>query len=339
MAAKRLYCTITNSSGIISVVVAESHDGSSANATFEVTTTSLDIGDLVEIDLGYTDNHSQVFRGYVKQINRQVPNNTYSILASDVMIRAMDYFIAESNPEQPLKYSNISAESLIGSLMAKAGLTNYDGQTSYFTFGVQKEFEINLVPVFEYCRAIADNLTWTIWADSNGQIHFRNRKPYVMVNEYPENTQPGWQADSNTTGYVLYDYLSLDQDVSTSEKNLRNRVVVYGSESLHAEASRSVSMLPPGFYKTAVLSNSAGMIDTTELAQKIADYNLDLFCRYTEEFRVTVLGDPILRARTCIDTDLTRLGISGLWYVANCEHVLNSGGYTCALSLRRMIKA
>lgn len=331
MTATILYANVTNTSGIRNVAVTASHDASTSMATIEAINTTLTLGDLVTVDMGYSTNHQTVFTGYVKQIDRKTPDTVYSITCADVMTRAMDYFIASSDPENPLKYRNIKAEELIRQLMLLAGLSNFTASDSTFTFGVQNEFEVNMVPVFEYCRAISDNLTWAIWADDAGMVHFENRKPYPMSGSV---SQPGWVNDPSPT-FSFSDIISLDSAITTSEKNLRNRVVIYGSGAVHAEAFRDVSNLPAGFYKTSVLG-AGDLIDDQTLAQTIADYNLDLFCRYTEQMRLTIVGDPSLRARMVVGSGTNDLGITGTWYVELCDHALSSNGYVTTLGLRRM---
>jgi hypothetical protein len=332
MTARRLYASVTGCSGIRNVAVTESHDASTAMCTIETENTTLTLGDSVSVNMGYSDDHQGLFTGYVKQIDKRSPETIYTITCADVMTRAMDYFIASDDPLAPLKFKGIKAEELIRQLMAKAGLTNYTSTDSSFTFGISKEFEVNLVPVFDYCRAIADNLTWSIWADSSGTVHFANRKPYPMTGSLQ---QPGWVNDTTSPSFSFNDVISVDMSITTSEKNLRNRVVVYGSGDIHATASRNVSALPNGFFKTSVLG-AGEMVDDQSLAQSIADYNLDLFCRYTEQVRVTIIGDPSLRARTIIGSSATKVGISGNWYVEMCDHSLSSSGYVTSLGLRRM---
>jgi hypothetical protein len=325
---KKLYASVTGCSGILGVSVSDSHEMSSATAVITTRTTTLSLGDEVVVNIGYSDNHAQVFVGNVKQLEKSVPDNTYSITLNNVMIRAIDYFIVSSSPDSPMTKQNITAEALIGELMALPGLTNYTHGTTYFTFGITSSFEINLVSVYDFCRMISDVLTWNLWADSDGQIHFVNRKPYVMDGT---SGQPGDVADT-PTGYVLTDS-ELDLAYSNSDKDLRNRVVVYGTSN-SATAQREVAALPDGFFKSAVLV--LGMVDDLDLLQDTADYNLDLLCRTTEAIRAQVQGDPSLACRTVITVDSDILGQSGNWYVYGCEHKLDNTGYICNLELRRM---
>lgn len=327
---KKLYYTATGCSNILNISVSTSHEMSTATAIITTESTTLTLGDTVTIDIGYSDNHKEIFTGHVKQIERNVPEDVYSIMLNDVMIRAIDYFIASSSPANPLTFQNIAAESLVQQLMALPGLTNYTYDATYFTFGITSSFEINLVSVFDFCRMVADVLTWNLWADSAGQIHFENRKPYVMTGT---SGQPGDVADT-PTGYTVTDSTALEIGYDSSDKDLRNRIVVYGGSDMSAEASRSVSSLPAGFYKSAVLM--LGMVDEQGLLQTTADYNLDLLCRITETVNVVVLGDPDLSSRTVISCNTTKPALTGDWYVYGCEHRIGQTGYVCNLDLRRM---
>jgi hypothetical protein len=339
MAAPRpLYGSVTSTSDLLNIIVSSSHDSPVTTANIEARSTSLTLGDTVTVNLGYTDDHEQVFRGYVKQIVRKVPNNTYQITAYDELVRAQDYFIASSNPAEPFKRKNIAAEDLVRDLVALAGLTNYDHQDTSFVFGVQNEFEVNLVSVYDYVRTICDTITWNFWADQDGTINFKNRKPYVMMGD---TGQPGDIADT-PTGYTMYvggansDVLDINHTVS--EKSLRNRVVVYGTEGVYAEAKAASSVLPDGFYKSAVLAMSQ-IIDTQGLAQDIANYNLDLLNRITQTISATILGNPSVYSRSVIEVDdAYSLSIDGNWYVFGRDHQWNSQGFVTNIDLRRMLR-
>jgi hypothetical protein len=146
-----------------SVNVTDNHDSPISTATIETTDTALTLGDAVSVDLGYSDDHEVVFQGYVKQIEEKFsPDHLFVITAYNTLIRAQDFFIASSNPDSALEYQNISAENLVGNLMALAGLTSYTYDATFFTFGINSAFEINLVAVLDYAKTIADLLTWTI---------------------------------------------------------------------------------------------------------------------------------------------------------------------------------
>jgi hypothetical protein len=332
-----IYQSATNCSNVLASTVSLNHDSPISIATIECKDTSLTLGDEVTLDIGYVSNHAQVFIGYVKQIDRKVPSNTYSISAYSTLVRAQDFFIASTNPEEPLSYQNISAEGLVSSLLALPGLTSFTSDATSFVFGINGAFEINLVNCLDYAKQIADLLTWSLWSDENGTVHFENRKPYVMVDEYPENEQLGFEVDV-PTGYVLQVPKYTDIQFTESERALRNRVVIYGGEGIYGEAKREVSILPDGFYKSAALAFPQ-LIDDIGLAENIAEYNLSLFCRTTQTIVATIVGDVSLKPRTVIGVNIPRLGLSGNWYVYSVDHNVGDSGYTTSLSLRRMVKA
>jgi len=329
-----LKCTATGITRPISVVISESHSVATTAATILCTSTTLDIGDAITIRLGYTDNYPQVFTGYVKQIEKNVPDNVVTVTASDKMIRAVDYFIVADDPNNLTSYRNIAAEELVRQLLAMAGLTSYTYDTTYFTFGISHDFNVNLVPVFDYCRSIGDALTWHLWCDSVGTCHFENRKPYVMTGD---TGQPGDTTDETPIGMASHTIEKVDTNnvyFSTTDNSLRNRVVVYGAEGVHYTASAVSPYLPAGFYKS-VVADLTTIIDDTSMAHKVADYNLNLLNRLTYSSRITTVGDPDIAAREIVRLRNSYLGIDSNWYVYSCEHQWDQGGFTTALDLRQ----
>jgi len=328
-----LYANITNITNPIRITVNENHDVPSATAVVECTGHSLSLGDLITIDAGYTSNHAVLFTGYVKQIDYNVPDKLYTITMQDKMIRAMDYFIAASDPNNPLKFKNVSAESLVQTLMAEAGLTSftYGGVPTNFLLGVINEFEVNLVSSYDFCRNIADLLSWNLWCSIDGTVNFKNRKPYIMTGT---SGQPGDTADTFIT-YDSSDIQNIEFSYILSNQSLRNRVVVYGVDPIHAEASASSPYLPAGFYKSVVFSHP-DLIDTQDTADKTASYNLQLLNRLTEQVQVQVQGEPSIHARTALKFTSAILGASEVeYYIYSCEHMLDQSGYFTNLALRK----
>lgn len=327
-----LYASITGITQPLNINVSESHNGSTSTAVIECVSHSLNIGDSISVDLGYTTNHSVVFNGYVKEISRSVPNNTYTIMAHDVLIRAVDFFIASTNPDQPFSRNNIRAEDLVEDVLALAGLTNYTSDPTHFTLAINTVAEVNLVSAYDYCNSIADLLAWHLYADRNGLVHFIDRKPYVMGGDSSVFTL-------NDTS--IYNILTFTHKLS--ERDLRNKVVVYGSTGVYASASQATSynpitdsyqqILPTGFYKTAVAASP--LINETSLAQSAADYNLDLYNRLSSNISLSVIGDPSLEARTVVAVDESITGINDNYYVYLAEHTWGADGYIVNLDLRK----
>lgn len=326
----RLYFEVAGITRLQSLTISSSHNSTTAIATIESPDNGLDLGDHTTINMGYATNHVLLFQGYVKSKALKVPENTYTYTLSDDLIRAVDFFIVSDTPDSPLTYDHKSAENLVQTLLGLAGLPLFSSGVSSFTFGVNHPFEINLVNTFDYCHTIADLLTWHIWCDKNGVIQFRNRKGYPMLGG-AESSQPGYETDS-ISSYVWHDYLTIDTSRQKDERNLRNRVVVYGN-NVHASAQDEST--PFMKWKTAILADSQ-LIENQGYAQNIADYNLLLLNRITDTITTTVVGDPSLSLYDVINVNSTKLGISTTPYlVTTCEHRLSREGYTTNLVLNK----
>jgi len=336
---KNLFASISGVSQLKSISVTENHSASTTTAVITCGSHSLNLGDSIDINMGYTDNYPRVFRGYVKQIERAVPENIYTITCKDIMVRALDYFIVSETPETPFSRSNIWAEELVHDVLELAGITNYGYDQTYFRFATgDQPAEVNIVSAYDYCNGLADLLTWHLYADHDGKVWFVNRKPYVMDGN---SDQPGDDADVSVATLVDLGNLSLTKEVD--EKDLRNRVVVYGSGEIVAEASRATSwdpeadsyeqVLPAGFYKTALLSSS--LIAAQGYAETIANYNLRRFNRLWYRFSANILGNPDLHARSVVTINSTAMGVSSDWYILQLTHNWSSGGFITNLDLVR----
>ena len=311
--------TATNTSNIQSINVVGSHGMQNSTATIEATTTSLNLGDTVTVDVGYSDAHAVVFTGLVKGIQKSEQPIQYTITAIDTLIRAMDFFIVSSSPESPFTRQNISAENLIGDVLALSGLTNYEGDSTYFTLAIHNPVEVNLTSAYDYCKFITDLVAWHLYSDINGKVWFVDRKPYVMG------------GDSSYKTITLPSILSANY--AQDANNLRNRVVMYGAEGITAEASASSPYLPAGFYKSAVVS--AQIIDSQTYADQCVAYNLALYNRLTRSVTLSVDGDSTLVPRRVLtlNTGITELDHD--WYIYGASHSVNTGGFTTDLELRR----
>jgi hypothetical protein len=318
MTTKHLYATATNLSGILSVTVQNSHSAATGQATIQCTSIgNVIIGDAITINLGYTTDHGDVFTGYIKEINYDVPQKVYTLNCVDEMIRAVDYFSAPTDPDSAPSWSNISAESLVGNVMAIAGLTNYDFDTTYFTFAVNGDKqEFKMVTAYDFCKGIADLLAYSLWYD-DGVVYFKDRKPYYT---------------SGSTASTITDSMILTGSYRTSVKDLRNRIVVWGSEGIYASADASSPYLPSGFYKTVLFSHP--MIDTLDSAQKAADFNLVKLNRLTKNIILNVIGNHIYKARTNIHLDSLYLPNNKDLYLFSVSHNWSQAGYTCDLDAR-----
>jgi len=318
--SNQLYATATRCSQIQSISVSDSHSAPTSSATVVCLASSLDVGDNITINLGYSSSHDRVFSGYVKQVTRSQSPTQYEISCANAMVRAVDYFIVSNNPLTPYSKQNISAEDLVGDLMAMAGLTNYSGSGSSFTFATDGyPVEVNLVSSYDFSKMVADLLAWAIYADNDGKVHFTDRKPY-----------PNGDSSVATIG----DDELISVSYWRSDRDLRNKVVVYGADGIYANAQSSSPYLPSGFYKAVVVA-SALLIRTQSMAQQTASYNLAKLNRLTIGGSATIIGDSSISCRDCVTMSKADIGMTGLFYVYGCEHDWSRDGYRTNLDLRK----
>ncbi len=328
--------------GIRSITINESHSSPVTIATIDCVDEDLTIGDLVTIYMGYQDNNAQIFKGYLKQKELKIPEGHYSLTFQDYMSRAVDFFIASDNPNNPFRRRNIKAEDLVKDVFALAGLTNFSYDPTGFTLAINVDAEVNLISVYDYCKSIADIVTWTLWADENGVIHFKNRKPFIMTGN---SGQPGDDFDEREEAYnppIVINNAIITAEKLKNETNLRNKVVVYGDNESSATASSStsydpdtksnVTVLPAGYYKTTVIASN--LIGGASLCQKTANYNLHKLNRLSVEMGLLIEGNPQIHARQVVRIDLPNVSNNRNWYVYNVEHSFGSGGYTTRLMVR-----
>ena len=324
---RRVYAGVSGITNITSVNVTQSHSASMATAVVQAETTTLNLGDYRAIDLGYSDDHDTIFRGYVTEKTRVFPEDTWEITFADTMKRAIDYFIVAPDPRNPYSWDNITGENLFTSIMGLCGLSNFSTQATEFTWGINTPVQIDRTSCYDAARRFGDILTWSMWADKDGVIHFKNRKPFYMTGSEP---QPGWVNDP-TPSITLTDSDIIEVSLKVSERDLRNYIKVWGYDDVYAEAYSAVPY--DSYWKTVVVSTP--WIDTNTTAQKAAEYNLYLLNRYTYEMSMTVVGNRQLVARDVVQVNSTDLGSNLPWYIFNAEHNLSSAGYTTSLELRR----
>jgi hypothetical protein len=322
MAAKTLYATTTNTSGIISVSYSDSHVAPVSTAIVSAINTSLDIGDSVTVVIGYVGDNFTAITGFVKNIEYKEPERFYIITISNVLVRAIDFFIASENPDTPFSRQNILAEDLIGDLLELAGLTNYSPESTSFTFAISIPVQVNLTGCYDYCKFLSDIIAFTLYADNAGVVHLINRRPY------PVGSEP------NDYTFDIDDEQILDASYSISDANIRNKVIVYGSAGIHKVASASSPYLPAGFFRTIVVA-APGVIDSNSMAQQSADYNLDLLNRLTQKVNLTMAGTTGIIPRKIATVSIPDIGVSGNWYVYAVEHNWSKAGYITSVELRK----
>jgi hypothetical protein len=275
----------------------------------------------VTVYIGYVGDNFKAITGYVKNVEHKEPERVYTITIANALIRAVDYFIASSNPNTPFSRRNITAEDLIGDLLELSGITNYNPENTSFTFAINNPVEVNLTGCYDYCKFLADIIAYTLYADNGGQVHLINRRPY------PVGSEPSDYTFDNPAVIIEASYEKSDHDI-------RNKVLVYGTGGISAEASAISPYLPAGFYRTVVVA-APGVIDSQSMAQQSANYNLDLLNRLTQKVNLTLVGTTGVVPRKIATITLPNIGVSGKWYVYSVEHNWSKSGYITNIECRK----
>ena len=320
---KTLYCDVTGTDGMISASIDDDYSQPCRSAVVECLSTSLSLGDEVTVDMGYTDEHEELFVGYVveKAVKRTGGGVSWSMRLRDKLWRAMAYFIASDNPEEPLTYSNIPSENLVNAMLTIAGVPGpYVLDSPGFTFAPEEPLEVQLVSAWDMISRVCDLIAWHCY-DDRGVIRFLDRKPYSM----PGDTSIYTFITGNEGRILSIEPLAISSD------KIRNRVVVYGDEGIYASAQAESPFLPAGFYKTEVIA-APDLIDTQQMAQDIADYNLELLNRLEKTTTMRVAGTPSVSARSTVTVTEANTGVADDWFVYGCRHEWSTT-YTTSLTL------
>jgi hypothetical protein len=313
-----LYCTVSGCSGKLSVETEDSFGAITASATVECASTSLQIGDAISIDLGYSDEHAVVFSGFVKKIKLDKPQKIYTITANDLLVRAVDYFLASNDPEHPLTYHSIKDRDLINSLLGQCGLSTVSPQPSpSFTYGTNPDgAKFNLQSVADAVQSVC-GITGRVCYAQGGSIYYRDRKPYIVSGDIATHT------------YFTGDFGNIyDITYERSNDKIRNRVVVYGKSPLKAAATSTSPYLVVN--QTAVIAHE--LLDTQAICDATASVNLELMNRLGQTWTLTVQGDSSVTARSIAHITESFTDTDADVFVYRVSHRFSESGYTCELT-------
>lgn len=311
MANRKLYADVTGSSGIQSISVESGYSTIVASATVECTTTSLVLGDAITIDMGYSDEHQNVFEGFVKKVVSQTPDGLYTITAFDSLVRATDYFIVSDDPEQPLTFHSTGDREVVDGLLSQCGLSLTSGTVSpVFTLGTNADgAKFNLQSVAEAIQFMC-SITGRVCYASGGNIYYVDRKPYVEGGDTIIDT---WTTNNQI--------LTASKEVDSSR--IRNKIVVYGAEGIKATASAS----SPYVVVDQASCIAHPLLDTQEIAQATADVNLEILNRLAQTVNLDLKGDASVQPRTCYHITESFTSTNNDVFVYRVTHNLSQAGF------------
>ena len=283
---------------------------------FETDEASVDwLGKDVTLSLTNEDDTEEVFVGYVDDVNQSDFINQYEVTCSNILSRARNHWLVTNSLETFWERSGIQAEDLVEDLLNEAGITDYEGQTSMFTFGTQGPVQFQLLSVMDAIDQLNNILAYSIYMDGS------------TVKWYQKFPTPG-----DVASQTLSSFIRIAETIET--RNLRNKVVVFGKNGIYAEASAVSPYLPTDFYQTAIVSSE--LIDTKSMASSSADYNLTLYNKLGRQLRVDIEGNPSLKVMDTVHVTHTPLGIDEKWFVYSINHEFGTT-FTTTATLRRQL--
>jgi len=320
MTQRDLHGTATGCTNLISVSTEASYSAITAGATIECESTTLDLSDAISLDIGYSDSHGVVFSGYVKRIEYTRPDGIIRITANDLLVRAVDYFIASDNPEAPLQYNATSDYDLINGLLSQAGIGPVvsGAPSPSFTFGNNEDgARFNLQSVSDAVQFVC-SVTGRVCYVESGDIYYVDRKPYWVSGDTVSHT-------INPSAHNV-----IDISYEKSNASIRNVVKVYGKTPITAKASASSPYLVVD--QTSVIAHE--LIDLPELAQAVADVNLSLMNRLQSIYTITLEGDHTIVPREIVQITESFTGASSeLAFAYRVAHQWDAeGGFITSLT-------
>jgi len=315
---EKLTYAITGGIEAVDIAVIEGYNQPTARCT--ITTPDyggLSIGDSIEVSIGYDSSSGKIFEGYVQNITSERMPGYHTIEAEDIVIKAVEHLIVSTDLDNPFTRTNITAEDLVRDLLIEAGIVNYAGGVTGFTFATGEiPVEFQLTFAWDAIQMIADVVAWHCYADEDGLVHFADIDPTPGVSVAT--------LDTGAAGEII------QSNKSTSTDNLRNKVVVFGIPPITSVDSAASPHLPADFFKTAVVSST--LIDTQAMADTTAEYNLAKWNKLTENVSLDALGDYKIHARDTVTVDEAFSGVAGDWFVFAITHTF-ADAYTMRLNL------
>ena len=303
-----------NSKNVSTASFSDAYKTPIAKFQFETNTASIDwLGKAVTASLAVGALDESVFAGFVDDVSYTRLPGTYAVTASNNLRLAKEHWLVPSDLESPWSRSNIAAEDLVQALLSEAGISDYSGASSGFTFGTSSPAEFSLVSVLDAIEQINNILVYSIYM--------------IGSTTYWQRVLP---VPSGAPSSTLTDFISISRVTGTD--NLRNKIVVFGKDGIKAEASAVSPYLPAGFYQTAIVSSA--LIDSQSMAQQSADYNLILYNKLTEQLKVDIEGDPRINVRDTVRITYSPLSIDEDWFVYSLQHSFDDT-FTTSMVLRK----
>jgi hypothetical protein len=294
--------------------------------------TGWDVGTAVTGNITVGGVTTKMFYGTIKAIVRRRPENTYEFTCHDILSRAVEYWFTPPTADGAWERRNITHIALVQDILSEASISGAsfsndwpawnkytDQATATFSFGVGSEpVQIKVAAAWDVISWICTITGCHVYADSNGVVHL----DLIWDETTSSDIISHYFSTGNTGGMKTVEYIR-------SDENLRNEVIVYGGGIL-SSASAVSPWLPPGFYRTAVISHE--LIETQADADLTASINLHRLNRLTESCIVEVLGKTDIDVRQIVNITDPNANVSGNWFVTQCRHTISERGYVTRIT-------
>jgi hypothetical protein len=309
------------SANVLSLEIIEDFNAACTRFSVVTNSTGFSVNDQATILMGYDgDIGTMMTDGYVDSITAERPPGTYRIEGRDKLKKAVDYFIvtATTDPEEfwnpRLDYGHVTPYAIVNDILNKAGLASALGSSPGWELGNDTDgAPFQLVSAWDAIMQICGIGVWKVWCAPNGTLYFDQ----VLIESL------GASSDIWTTG-TGEKLLSINYSVS--DEDLRNKIVVIGSNGDYIATASAVSeYLPPGFYKTAVISTD--LIGSDAQASASASANLTRWNKLTKKVTFECEGDPNRHVQDIVTVTESFTGLDGSWFIYDITHTIDENGY------------
>jgi len=316
--------TVGGVTDVVSMEVTASSGAACATCSVVALDSSFSVGDPITLSAAFGVDSGTIFTGYVDTVTLENPPGVYRIEGRDLLSLALDYLIVVASTEETdwfnprLQFGHSAPLAVINDILGLCGLSATGSAGSGWELGNAIDgTPFQLVSAWDAIQQICGIGAWKVWCDPSGIIHF------ASVLDYGSGGGTFNVGDDGNIDSAKY---------SRSNEDLRNKIVVIGENgSYTATASASSPYLPPGFYKTAVVSTD--LVGNQGMAEATAAANLQAWNRLTEITTIEAVGSPSVWLYSPVSVNEPFTGAPG-GMVTSVTHRIDGNGYKTSFTAK-----
>jgi len=281
----------------------------------------LQLGNTVEVHMGYRDKLNLLFFGYITNIE-------YDFSSGDtptISVTAMDISFFMMRDGEPKIWSNTTIEKVVRELGGKYGITNHSIRPTNKT---EEKIAKNVESDYDFIMNEAKRLNYDFFVVGK-RLYFRNKN---------EDTTPVMKLEWGkqlTSFRVEHDIADQVTKVVVIGKP-KNKKTVFKATSTSVTKIGSNSKTGPNLLKklgefVEVLQRT---VDDQADAQKQADARMQEHSEKLVVARGATIGLPELRAGRYITISGLGGSLNSTYYIEKAQHQYDSSGYKTSLTLK-----